>query len=265
MMSCIDPAPITRRSHPPPRWRCGCRCSGHCGSSSMASRRHPGSATAGPAAPARPPGRCPRHDGAGRDPDRRHLAARTTPAARRALNNHVWRLRRHLGPFATRLQRSASGCRLDVKPTELDLLALDVGIAAARSTLSPDATVEGLEGLVGFAGEAFVRVRRARPPSPPRSLRSASCASTWSTSWLTALLASGSPSRRSRCGVARRCRRAAARATHRLLMSALAADGRSAEAMRAGLAFRRRLTTTTGLDPSGELDELERQGSRPGR
>src|SRR5262245_26594132 len=37
-------------------------------------------------------------------------------AARRALNNHVWRLRRHLGPFAGRLLRSASGCRLDVEP-----------------------------------------------------------------------------------------------------------------------------------------------------
>src|SRR3954469_4644282 len=71
-------------------------------------------------------------------------------AARRALNNHVWRLRRHLGPFAARLQRSTSGCRLDVEPTELDLLALDVGIAGARSALSRDATVEALEAVVGL-------------------------------------------------------------------------------------------------------------------
>ena len=180
-------------------------------------------------------------------------------AARRALNNHVWRLRRHLGPFATRLQRSASGCRLDVEPTELDLLALDVGIADARSALSPDATVEGLEALVGFwRGEALVEFAEL-PAFAAEIAALGELRAHLVDELVAALLASG----RVRAALDAALRAAAAEPlrerTHRLLMSALAADGRSAEAMRAGRAFRRRLTTTTGLDPSGELDELERR------
>ncbi|MFP3901705.1 MAG: BTAD domain-containing putative transcriptional regulator, partial [Acidimicrobiia bacterium] len=44
-----------------------------------------------------------------------------------------------------------------------------------------------------------------------------------------------------------------------LLMRALHLCGRSADALRAGDAYRRRLVEETGLDPSGAVDELERE------
>jgi DNA-binding SARP family transcriptional activator/WD40 repeat protein/tRNA A-37 threonylcarbamoyl transferase component Bud32 len=44
----------------------------------------------------------------------------------------------------------------------------------------------------------------------------------------------------------------------RLLMQALQATGRRADALRAGRTFRRRLAEETGLDPSGDLTRLER-------
>jgi predicted ATPase/DNA-binding SARP family transcriptional activator len=180
-------------------------------------------------------------------------------AARRALNNHVWRLRRHLGPFAGRLQRSASGCRLDVEPTELDLLALEAGVASVRATPPGGDTVDELEALIGlWRGEALVEF--AELPAFAAEIAAIGELRAQLVDELTAaLLAAG----RARAALDTALRAAIAdplrERTHRLLMSALAAEGRTAEAMRTGRAFRRRLMSTTGLDPSDELDELEQR------
>ena len=185
-------------------------------------------------------------------------------AARRALNNHVWRLRRHLGPFAARLQRSASGCRLDVEATELDLLALDAGLAGARSTRSPDATVEELKALISlWRGEALVEF--AELQAFAAEIAAIGELRVDLVDELTAaLLAAG----RCRAALDTALRAAAAdplrERTHRLLMSALAAEGRTAEAMRAGGAFRRRLQPRPGSIRAASSTSSS-GGSHPGR
>ena len=182
-------------------------------------------------------------------------------SGRAALQSHVSRLRRHLGPHASRLTRTDAGYRLALAAGELD--------AARFAALVDDA--RGLAaGDPGAASALLVEARRLWRGAPLEELRDVTPVAAWARAlteaWLGAcdllaecLLRQGDPG-----GAAAATADALAAEPHReasarLLLRALAAGGRSAEALRAGHEFRRRLVEDTGLDASPLLAEVERQ------
>ena len=164
-----------------------------------------------------------------------------------ALYSLVSRLRRHLGPLADRLERRPNGYRLRLEPFELDA-------DAARR-------LAGVRPAGGARRCGGARRWRSSGRCPSwRSPRSGwtSCGCRLVDDVLEARLARGDHD------VAADAAAAAAAAPLRertalLHVRALAAEGRTAEAMAAAQAFRRRLVDETGLDPTEALAELEQQ------
>ncbi len=161
-----------------------------------------------------------------------------------ALYNHVSRLRGHLGPYADRLERHATGYRLRLAPNELDA-------DAARRLISvdPDAA------LALWRGPALVEFR-GTPALEAESVGLDELRLQLVDDLLEARLARGD-----RTAVIDATAAAAAsplrERTALLHVRALAIDGRTAEAMTAAQAFRRRLVGETGLDPTPALADLE--------
>jgi predicted ATPase/DNA-binding SARP family transcriptional activator len=161
-----------------------------------------------------------------------------------ALYSLVFRLRRHLGPLADRLERQAAGYRLRLEPLELDA-------DAARRLAAADPR----SALALWRGPALAEFRSV-PELEAASVGLEELRLKLADDVLDARLAGGDPD------VAGDAAAAAAaaplrEATALLLVRALAADGRTAEAMEAARAFRRRLVEETGLDPTEALRELE--------
>jgi predicted ATPase/DNA-binding SARP family transcriptional activator len=163
-----------------------------------------------------------------------------------ALYNHVSRLRGHLGPMADRLERHATGYRLRLEPFELD------ADAARRFAASdPAAALELWRGpaLVEFRALraleiASVALDELRLQLVDDQLEARLATDDRTVAIDAAAAAAASPLRER---------------TTRLLVRALAADGRTAEAMEAAQAFRRRLADQTGLDPTPALAQLEQR------
>ncbi|MFC7496062.1 MULTISPECIES: BTAD domain-containing putative transcriptional regulator [unclassified Nocardioides] len=169
------------------------------------------------------------------------------PPARadQALYNHVSRLRGHLRPHEQRLQRAAGGYLLRLEQDELDVAAVR-RLSASGDTESALAlwrgpALEDLRGSPVFEVDCValdeLQLRLVddllehRIDAGDRSVTSDASA-------------------------------AAARAPLRertalLLVRALATEGRTAEAMAASAAYRRRLAEETGLDPGADLAALE--------
>jgi predicted ATPase/DNA-binding SARP family transcriptional activator len=166
--------------------------------------------------------------------------------AAQALYSLVHRLRRHLGPRADRLERQANGYRLHLDPFELDA-------DAARRLAASDPQ----SALMLWRGPALVEFR-SLPELEIASVGLDELRLALVDDVLEARLARGDHD------VAGDAAAAAAAAPLReptalLHVRALAADGRTAEAMSAAQAFRRRLVEETGLDPTEALAELEQQ------
>ncbi len=163
-----------------------------------------------------------------------------------ALYSLVFRLRRHLGPLADRLERQANGYRLRLEPFELD------ADAARRLAASDPQTALRL-----WRGPALVEFR-SLPALEIASVGLDELRLKLVDDLLEARLAHGDRD------VAVDAAAAAAASPLRepttlLHVRALAADGRTAEAMTAAQSFRRRLVDETGLDPTDALAELEQQ------
>ena len=163
-----------------------------------------------------------------------------------ALYSHVHRLRRHLGPLANRLERQPKGYRLRLEPFELDA-------DAARRLASSDPHA----ALALWRGPALMEFR-----SLP-ALETASVGLDELRLKLVDDLLESRLARGDRDVVVDAAAAAAAsplrERTALLHVRALAADGRTADAMAAAQAFRRKLADETGLDPTEALAELEQR------
>ncbi len=187
-------------------------------------------------------------------------------AARRALHTHLSRIRRHLGPHAERLRRSPVGYRLELDGSELDVLALRAELPRAHAMLatSPDDAVRMLRALVDlWRGDALAEFDELTVfAGEAAALAEVRCELI--DDLLAAMLAAGD---RDVVAEARRATTAQPlrERTHQLLMEALAADGQAVDALRVGHEYRRRLKTTSGLDPGDGFAGLEYRiaGGRP--
>ena len=182
-------------------------------------------------------------------------------SGRRTLHSHISRLRGHLGPAAGRLVRDGNGYRLDLRPGELD-------VAEARSAEGPGAALALWRGV---ALDEFADVVPLAADAVALSELRRDLTDDWLEQRLAAAMAAGA-------AVDRELVVDAARAaadeplrdrTHALLVRALAAAGRQAEALRAAHDFRRRLADETGLDPGPDLEAAEQEAAvgvlRPAR
>lgn len=166
--------------------------------------------------------------------------------AAQSLYSLVFRLRRDLGPLGDRLERRANGYRLRLYPFELD--------ADAARRLATD---DPASALALWRGPALAEFR-SLPELESASVGLEELHLRLVDDVLEARLAAGDPD------VAIDAAAAAAAAPLResttlLHMRALAADGRTVEAMAAARSFRLRLAEEAGLDPTGALAELEQR------
>jgi predicted ATPase/DNA-binding SARP family transcriptional activator len=168
-------------------------------------------------------------------------------SAAQALYNHVSRLRAHLRPHADRLERYAGGYRLHLEPGELD-------VDAARTLAEDDRPREALALWRAPALEEF----QALPALEAEAVGLRELRLRLTDDVLEARLRHGDR------GVAADAAGVVVASPLRerttlLLVQALAAEGRTAEAMAAARGFRRRLVEETGLDPGPALADLEQQ------
>lgn len=174
---------------------------------------------------------------------------------------YVSRIRQTLGPEADRLVTTASGYRLGLTDDELDAARFERGLRQAREALANGSLVEAratLEGALAhwsgpalgdLADEQFARREsnrleelRLQATEELLELRIAEGDSRGTIGDLRSL-ADAQPGRER---------------LWRLLMVALYADGRQGEALLAYQEARRYLVDELGIDPSPELQELER-------
>lgn len=192
-----------------------------------------------------------------------------TVTARASLHSHVSRLRGHLGRAAHRLTTTGGGYRLALAAGDLDA-------AQARRTLLDARRIAKTDPAT-----ACTTLRKARElwrgPVLPDLVDTAPAITAWAIAldelqrevldcYLSCAIDAGQLD-----DVVSTARDALAsdplrEAAVLLLMRALAATGRRADALRAGYDYRRRLRAETGLDPTASLGELERSiaaGSNP--
>lgn len=173
-----------------------------------------------------------------------------------ALYNHVSRLRGHLGPLAERLERRGTGYLLHVEPGEVDAdAARALGRAAADGAGPAEAAELARAALDLWRGPALEEFR-ALPALEVESVGLDELRLQIADDLVEARLALGDRTVTADAVAAS----AAAPLRERsalLLVRALAADGRAADAMAAATAYRRRLADETGLDPGAALAELE--------
>jgi DNA-binding SARP family transcriptional activator len=182
-------------------------------------------------------------------------------SGRQALHSHVSRLRGHLGSAAATLQTQPDGYRLALEDDALDVARARSLLAAARSRAGQDpagalAELRRARALwrgpvlsdltdvlpIATAVEECVQLRREVTDALIGSAIAAAEAE--EVLGLAAASLADDPLREPAV---------------LLLMRALATTGRAPEALRTGREYRQRLAEETGLDPSPELDRLERE------
>ena len=182
--------------------------------------------------------------------------------AAQALYNHASRLRRHLGPAAGRLRRVGGGYVLDLADDELDA-TLARHLAARVDLASPEeAIVRAREAVALWRGPALQEFRHL----PAMEVESVGLDELRLrlrddlTEALVLLGDTGAAAEAASAATAQPLRERSAL----LLMRALASEGRSAEAMAAGAAYRQALAEETGLDPGPSLAALEQDIAKGG-
>ncbi len=174
-----------------------------------------------------------------------------------ALYNHVSRLRRHLGPRADRLRRQGAGYVLHLEQDELDAgaarrLAREASAQAEDPTRVVSLARQALELWRGPALEEFAGVA----PLAVDAVALAELRLRLHDDLVEARIQSGD--RSVTADAAQSATEHPLRERSALLhMRALAAEGRSADAMAVGTAYRARLVEETGLDPGPDLARLE--------
>lgn len=180
-------------------------------------------------------------------------------ASRPSLQSHVSRLRRHLGPAASRLEGLAGAYRL-----RLDGRASGTDVDRARSLLAAGKRADPSDAsrllaearslwrgppLAEFVDVAPLAARAVSLEELRRAVEEAHTA---------AVLGAGAIGDAVELATALVAEDPLSEASVVLLMRALDAAGRGADALRAAHQHRRRLAEHTGLEPSPALGELER-------
>jgi predicted ATPase/DNA-binding SARP family transcriptional activator len=182
-------------------------------------------------------------------------------SGRQALHSHVSRLRGHLGSAAARLETQPDGYRLALEDDALDVARARALLAAARARGRQDpagalAALRRARALwrgpvlsdltdvlpIATAVEECTRLRREVTDALIGSAIAAGQAE--EVLGLAAASVTEDPLREPAV---------------LLLVRALAATGRAPEALQTAREYRQRLAEETGLDPSPELDQLERE------
>ncbi|WP_345384724.1 BTAD domain-containing putative transcriptional regulator [Pseudonocardia yuanmonensis] len=183
--------------------------------------------------------------------------AEVPESGRAALHSHVSRLRGTLGPAADRLATLEGAYRLDLGPDALDTARARRLLAGSREAEAPAAIAALREADALWRGPVLADLLGVEPVAA-------------SVVALDELRRAVSDELVHRCVEAGRAaevldRAAAAVAAEplreaavRLLVRALAAVGRTTDALAAAREHRRLLAEETGLDPSAALGELER-------
>lgn len=180
-------------------------------------------------------------------------------SGRAALQSHITRLRRHLGPFAGRLTNTDAGYRLALEAGELDAaeVAELVREARAQADAAPATACATLtDALSRWRGPPLVELAAVEPVAA------------WARAATEQLLEASDLL--VDCALRSDDPAAAAAAAQRALvidplreqtvhglMRALAAQHRTVDALRAAHDLRRRMREETGLDPSAALTALE--------
>ncbi len=191
-----------------------------------------------------------------------HLVDALWPAelpdsARASLHSQISRLRRHLGSAAGRLEGRSGGYRLHLDDGGTDVARVrSLLSAAARST--PEVAKEMLgEARLLWRGEPLAEFADVAPlaalaPSLARLRRMVE------ESYAAAALDAGAPDEAADVAGSLVADDPLSEPAVLILMRALHASGRSADALRVGYDHRRRLRTEAGLDPTPALARLER-------
>lgn len=181
-------------------------------------------------------------------------------SARQALHTHVSRLRAQLGQAAGRLQSRGAGYRLELGAEDLDVTRARTLLATALSTAGRDPA-----GALPMLREAHALWRGPvladLTDVVPVATAAAGCAQLYrevTDALIGCALDAGQL--HGIVGLAAAALDADPLRERAVLlqMRALAADGRSAEALRTGREYRHRLADEAGLDPSPALATLER-------
>jgi predicted ATPase/DNA-binding SARP family transcriptional activator len=183
--------------------------------------------------------------------------AEVPESGRQALHTHVSRLRGHLGTAAARLQTWHDGYRLDLTEDELDVAQARALLARARAMTGPDAFAPLGEAHALWRGPVLADLTDVAPIATAVE----ACARLHrdvTDALITAALASGRGEEVLGLATESLAADPLREPAALLVMRALAATGRPAEALRTAREFRSRLVDETGLDPSPALGELER-------
>jgi predicted ATPase/DNA-binding SARP family transcriptional activator len=186
------------------------------------------------------------------------LWPRGAPESRQALHSHVSRLRGQLGSASARLQTRPDGYRLELAADELDLARARSLLSAARSAPDPaTGYARSVRAMELFRGDMLADLCELLPI--------ATAVAEWShlrrevtDAMIDLGIASGRADEVVATAIAGLHADPLREPALRLAMRALAATGRPADALRRARDFRRALADETGLDPSAELDRLER-------
>ena len=181
-------------------------------------------------------------------------------SGRQALQSHVSRLRAHLGRAGSRLETGPDGYRLVLDDNGLDVAEARTLLASARQCAGDDpvrASTLLREAMALWRGPALPDLTDVLPIATAveehtrlhREVIDALIGSAIAAGQADEVLGLAAAST-----AADPLRESAVL----LLMWALAAAGRAPEALRTGRGYRHRLAEETGLDPSAELGQLER-------
>jgi predicted ATPase/DNA-binding SARP family transcriptional activator len=181
-------------------------------------------------------------------------------SGRQALHTHVSRLRALLGPAAPRLQTRQDGYRLELTAAELDLTQARALLATARTRgpRDPGAALPLLrEAHALWRGPVLADLTDVAPIA----VAVEGCAQLHrevTDALISCAVDAGEAADVVGLAAAEHTADPLREPAALLLMRALAATGRAAEALRIGREYRHRLADETGLDPSPALGELER-------
>lgn len=182
-------------------------------------------------------------------------------SGRQALHSHVFRLRGHLGPAATRLETLPDGYRLALEAHDLDLAQARALLATARVSAQQDPT-----HALALLREAYALWRGPvlsdLTEIPEVATAVEGCAQLHrevTDALIGCAIDAGEADEVLGLAAASLASDPLREPAALMLMRALAATGRAPEALRTGRDYRHRLADETGLDPSPDLGRLERE------
>ncbi|MFC5947760.1 BTAD domain-containing putative transcriptional regulator [Pseudonocardia lutea] len=179
-------------------------------------------------------------------------------SGRQALHTHVSRLRTLLGPAAERLRTRQDGYRLELATDELDLAEARALLARARVTADPAATLPLLRRAHALWRGPVLADLTEVPPIAVAVADQERLRQEVTDALVARAVEAGDGADVVGLAAAAHAADPLREPAAVLLMRALAASGRPAEALRVGREFRRVLADETGLDPSPALGEVER-------